>query len=76
MRRILFFETEIFTGATRVTRTIEKKIRERFDTVTVVISKDENAKHKIEDVIKQKKPDILFSSFSTINPDVILVGKN
>jgi len=75
MRRILFFEMEIFTGATRVTRTIVKKVHRRYDTITVVISKDENVKNKIEDAIKLKKPDILFCSFSAINPDVILVGK-
>ncbi len=75
MKRILFFEIPEFTGATRVTRTIAKKLRVRFETKTVVIRKFENAKLEIEDAIIKEDPDILFSSFSVINSDVIQVGK-
>ena len=75
MKRILFFEIPEFTGATRVTRTIEKKVRVRFETRTVVIRKLEKAKREIEDAISNEDPDILFSSFSVINSEVILAGK-
>lgn len=75
MKRILFFETTIYTGATRVTRTIAKKISGRFDVRTVVINEIKNPKEEIEEAIGREQPDILFSSFSAINPDVILAGK-
>ena len=75
MKRILFFETTTFTGATRVTRTISKKISGRFDVRTAVINDINNPNKEIEEAIAKEQPDVLFSSFSTINPDVILVGK-
>lgn len=75
MKRILFFEIPTFTGATRVTRTMAKKVRGHFETNTTVIKDYSNPKKEILDAIEQEKPDILFSSFTTINPDVIEVGK-
>lgn len=75
MKCILFFETTTFTGATRVTRTIAKMISGRFDVRIAVISEIKNPKEEIEEAIEREKPDILFSSFSAINPDVILAGK-
>ncbi len=75
MKRILFFETTIYTGAIRVTRTIAKKISGRFDVRTAVINEIKNPKEEIEEAIGREQPDILFSSFSAINPDVILAGK-
>ena len=75
MKRILFFETTTFTGATRVTRTIAKKISGRFDVRIAVIREIKSPKEEIEEAIEREKPDILFSSFSAINPDVILAGK-
>lgn len=75
MKRILFFETTTFTGATRVTRTIAKKMSGRFDVRIAVISEIKNPKEKIEEAIAREQPDILFSSFSDINPDVLLAGK-
>lgn len=75
MKRILFFETTTFTGATRVTRTIAKKISRRFNTRTSVIKNIQNPRTEIIESIDKEHPDILFSSFSTINPDVIFAGK-
>lgn len=75
MKRILFFETTIFTGATRVTRTISKKLGGRFETRTAVIKNIVHPKGEIQDAISKEKPAILFCSFVTINPDVIIVGK-
>lgn len=76
MKRILFFETPTFTGATRVTRTIAKKVSGHFETRTAVITNSDDPRKEIERAIKQEQPNILFSSFSTINPDVIEVGKD
>lgn len=75
MKRILFFETTTYTGATRVTRTIAKKISGRFGARTIVITDIKKPRKEIEDAIEKERPDILFSSFSSINPEVILVGK-
>lgn len=75
MKRILFFETSIFTGATRVSRTIAKKIHGRFETSFTVIENLNRPKTEIFEAIQREKPDILFSSFTTINPDIIEVGK-
>lgn len=75
MKRILFFETTTFTGATRVTRTIAKKISGLFDVRTAVISEIKNPNEEIEEAIAREQPDILFSSFSVINPGVIRAGK-
>ena len=75
MKRILFFETSIFTGATRVTRTIAKKIGGRYETSFTEIENLNSPKNEIYKAIQKEKPDILFSSFTTINPDIIEVGK-
>lgn len=75
MKRILFFETSIFTGATRVTRTIAKKIGGRYETSFTVIQNLNSPKNEVSEAIQREKPDILFSSFTMINPDVIEVGK-
>ena len=75
MKRILFFETTSFTGATRVTRIIAKKVSGRFEPRTAVICDIESPKKEIKDAIDREQPDILFSSFSVINPEVILAGK-
>ena len=77
MKRILFFETHEFTGATRVTRTIAKKVRGHFETRTAVIDvkKNVNVEDEINKAIAKEKPDILFSSFASINPEVISEGK-
>lgn len=75
MKRILFFETTSFTGATRVTRTIAKKVVGHFEIRTAVISNIDNADEEVQRTIIKEKPDILFSSFSVINPNVIKVGK-
>lgn len=75
MKRILFFETTTFTGATRVTRTIAKNIGRRFETRTAVIKNIQNPTAEIIESIDREQPDILFSSFSTINPEVIIAGK-
>jgi len=75
MKRILFFETPEFTGATRVTRTIEKKVRGHFETRSVVINDKNNIEEEINKAIAKEEPDILFSSFTSINPEVITVGK-
>lgn len=75
MNRILFFETTNFTGATRVTRTISKKLGWRFETRTAVIKDIEHPKEEIQNAVSNENPAILFCSFTAINPDVIIVGK-
>ena len=75
MKRILFFETPDFTGATRVTRTIAKKVRCHFETRTAVIDYKNNIEEEINKAIAKEAPDILFSSFTSINPKVITAGK-
>ncbi len=75
MKRILFFETTEFTGATRVTRTIAKKVSRLFDTRFVIISDLQNAKMEINKAIDKEQPDILFCSFTSLSPDVIEEGK-
>ena len=75
MKRILFFETPEFTGATRVTRTIAKKVSGHFETRTAVIDDRIDVKEGINAAIAKEQPEIVFSSFSSINPDVITVGK-
>lgn len=75
MKRILFFETPTFTGATRVTRTIAKKVSGHFEARTAVITNCGAQEKEIKKAIKEEQPNILFSSFTTINSDVIEVGK-
>ena len=62
MKRILFIETPVFTGATRVTWTIAKKIKGHFETRTTVIEDTKNIRQDIQEVIEKEQPDILFSS--------------
>lgn len=77
MKKILFFETPNFTGATRVTRTIAKTLESRYEVAFAVVdSHINNLKGVIEDDIRKSHPQILFSSFVSINPEVIEVGKN
>lgn len=76
MKRILFFETPEFTGATRVTRAIAKTLRDHYEVVFAIVNhKSENLKDCIREQVCLHQPDILFSSFVTINPEVIEVGK-
>lgn len=69
----MFFETTDFTGATRVTRTIAKKVRGHFETKVKII--ENNVQDEIRETVSKENPDILFSSFTSINPEVITVGK-
>lgn len=73
MKKILFFETNLFTGATRVTRTLAKAAKDKYQVAFAQVG--DNVKEDIESAIEKEKPDILFSSFITINPDVFPVGK-
>lgn len=73
MKKILFFETNVFTGATRVTRTLAKAAKENYQVAFARVG--DNVKEDIESAIEEENPDILFSSFITINPEVIRVGK-
>lgn len=75
MKRILFFETTTYTGATRVTRTIAKEIGRHFETRTTLVNDLSNSKKEIREAIEKEHPEILFSSFTLINPDVIEVGE-
>lgn len=74
MKKILFFETLEFTGATRVTRTLAKAAKKDYEIAFARVG--ENVREEIESAIKKEKPDILFSSFVQINPDVIEIGKS
>ena len=73
MKKILFFETREFTGATRVTRTLAKAAAKDYQVAFAQVG--DNVKEEIESAIFREKPDILFSSFVIINPDVIDLGK-
>ena len=73
MKKILFFETKEFTGATRVTRTLAKAAAECYEVAFAQVG--DNVRKEIESAIEREKPDILFSSFVDINPTVIQIGK-
>ncbi len=73
MKKILFFETNEFTGATRVTRTLAKTAKQEYEVAFAKVG--ESVKEDIESEIDKEQPDILFSSFIQINPEVIQVGK-
>lgn len=73
MKKVLFFETKVFTGATRVTRTLAQKAKK--DYLVAFAQVGNNVKEDIESAIESEKPDILFSSFIRINPEVIEAGK-
>ena len=74
MKKILFFETKEFTGATRVTRTMAKAASKEYEVAFAQVGI--KVKEDIETAIEKEKPDILFSSFIRINPDVIETGKS
>lgn len=77
MKKILFFETPIFTGATRVTRTIAKTLQVRFEEAFAIVDPNiDNLKGEIKEMIRKNHPQILFSSFVSINPEVIEIGKD
>lgn len=73
MKKILFFETKEFTGATRVTRTLAKAAAKDYQVAFAQVG--DCVIDEIESAIIKEKPQILFSSFVTINPDVIALGK-
>lgn len=73
MKKILFFETTEFTGATRVTRTLAKAAKQKYEVAFAKVG--DNIKEEIESAIEVENPDILFSSFIKINPEIIEVGK-
>lgn len=73
MKKILFFETYEFSGATRVTHTLAKAAKKEYEVAFAQVG--ENVKEDIESAIKKEIPDTLFSSFIMINPEVIQVGK-
>lgn len=74
VKKILFFETLDFTGATRVTRTLAKAASKNY--VVAFAQVGDRVKEDIESAIEKEKPNILFSSFIQINPDVIEVGRS
>ncbi len=73
MKKILFFETKEFSGATRVTRTLAKAATKDYEVAFAQVG--ESIREDIESAIDREIPDILFSSFIDINPIVIQVGK-
>lgn len=73
MKKILFFEVNEFTGATRVTRTLLKEAKIHYEVAIALVGNQ--IIEDIESAIAVEKPDTLFSSFIKINPDVIKVGK-
>lgn len=76
MKKILFFEPPDFTGATRVTRTIAKSLLNKYEVDFAVVHPGEGAEDSIRRVVTEKHPDILFSSFVSINSEVIVAGKS
>ena len=76
MKKILFFETPVFTGATRVTRTIAKMLQGRYEAAFAIVDPNsEDLKREIVEKISKNHPHILFSSFVSINPEVVEIGK-
>lgn len=76
MKKILYFETPVFTGATRVTRTIAKTLQGRYEVAFAIVDpENDDLKGEIEEKIRKNHPQILFSSFVSINPEVVEVGK-
>lgn len=73
MKKILFFETYDFTGATRVTRTLAKAAKQKYEVAFAKVG--DGVREDVESAIVKEQPDILFSSFIEINPEVILAGK-
>ena len=73
MKKILFFETNEYTGATRVTQTLAKAVKQLYQVAFAKVG--ESVREDIESAIEREQPDILFSSFIQINPDVIIEGK-
>lgn len=72
----MFFETPEFNGATRVTRTIAKTLQEKHEAVFAVVDPNaDNLRGEITKQIEKNNPEILFSSFVSINPEVIEIGK-
>lgn len=75
MQKILFFETPEFTGASRVTHTIAKTLRNQYIEVFAKVAPDENAQSNVSLAIDANFPDIVFCSFIVLNPYVIIEGK-
>lgn len=73
MKKVLFIETNEFTGATRVSRTLAKAAKNKYEVAFAKVG--ESVREDIESAIEREQPDILFSSFIQINPEVILAGK-
>lgn len=73
MKKILFFETKVFSGATRVTRTLAKAATKEYEVAFAQVG--DSVREDIESAIERERPDILFSSFVDINPNVIQIGK-
>ena len=77
MKKILFFETPVFSGATRVTRTIAKTLQGRYEVAFAIVDPNrDDLKEEIEEKINKVRPHILFSSFVSINPEIVEVGKD
>lgn len=76
MKRVLFFEIPEFTGATRVTRLIKKRVSGWVETKTAVIHDVNNPCAEIQKAIELELPDLIFCSFSVINCDVISEAKS
>lgn len=73
----MFIETPVFTGATRVTRTIAKTLQGRYEVAFAIVDPNiDDLKGEIEDNIRKNNPQFLFSSFVSINPEVVEVGKD
>lgn len=73
MKKILFFETKEFTGATRVTRTLAKAVKQKYEVAFAKVGN--SLREDVESAIVKEQPDILFSSFIHINPEVVLAGR-
>ncbi len=72
---LLFLTTPPFTGATRVTRTIAKKLSARYKVSFATIENLRDPQREIHLAIDCVQPAVLFCSFTSINPDVIVAGK-
>lgn len=75
MKKILFFETPEFTGASRVTHTMAKELQGEYLVAFATDAPNKKAPVKVSAAIDGNNPDIVFCSFASLNPDVIIEGK-
>lgn len=75
LKRALFIVTPEYTGATTATRAIAAEMAGEYQAFFAEITPGPSSRRLISDAIDRMAPDVLFCSFSALNPDVIMEGK-